>query len=248
MQCLSSNTTFIYIKPYKFLFLQFANKLDNLNIRGVLKMLVFVSLVLGVSGCYKEISLIPVNSKNKFYIDMPDATMRRVLQSRDEHFYLLPTPHLYFDENAYKVDYIKTRGASALSFQRKSLSVNLDEEIAFKTSSGETRLFDKFKFISMVFDYTYIENRLSHILLNKIELWPLHSFYTEVIFNRKHHQGLYLFVEDPEDYAIYQQNAAVIMRRYYNNVISDNELHPAVDQNLESYYVNEFTRIYSNIP
>jgi spore coat protein H len=99
----------------------------------------------------------------------------------------------------------------------------------------------------MVFDYTYIENRLSHILLSKIDLWPLHSFYTEVVFNRKHHQGLYLFVEDPEEYAIYQKDAEVIMRRYYENVISDIELHSSIDQNLENDYIKDFTQIYTII-
>ncbi len=219
----------------------------NLKTQRIKNILALILFVLALSGCYKESSLIPLNSQNIFYIDMPDTTMKHVLESRDERFYLLPTPQLYFDQNAYKVDHIKTRGASALKFQRKSYSVNLDDYIALENAPGQTRLFEKFKLISMVFDYTYIENRLSHILLSKIDLWPLHSFYTEVVFNRKHHQGLYLFVEDPEEYAIYQKDAEVIMRRYYENVISDIELHSSIDQNLENDYIKDFTQIYTII-
>ena len=76
---------------------------------------------------------------------------------------------------------IRTRGKSALLFQRKSFLVFLNETLAIAGRNGSDMAYLKrFKLISMAIDFTYIENKIGLGILEA--------------------QGIYLLVEDPEQY------------------------------------------------
>jgi spore coat protein H len=106
--------------------------------------------------------------------------------------------------------------------------------------------FEKFKLLSLSQDYTYIENRISHLFLQNLGIWPLHTFYAEVMLNN-HHQGLYLFVEYHQEYLFTNNKADVVLRRYYQNELSKVEVNPSKNITDSTAYVNRFYSIYDSI-
>lgn len=209
------------------------------------KVFSYVFFSVALTSCYDEVIIVPEYQHNKFNIVLDDRQVDEVLESRGEQFYISPLPHLYYGGVQLYIDHIKIRGQSALNFQRKSFSVNLDEDLILHRENEEYLLLKKFKLLSLVYDYNYIENRLAHILLNKIDLWNLHSFYTEVLFNNSNHQGLYLFVEDPEEYLMTNNAAEVVIRRYYRGEISKVEVRDDLTESTKNTYLDAFSEIYS---
>lgn len=214
-----------------------------LNIRGS-KFFVLTAFVF-LTSCYKEYYIWPEHQNNIFSFVMLAAAEKKILDSRGEQFTIEPLPQMNYGGTNYLIGKMSIRGQSVLDFQRKSYSINMNGSIELVDSDSIFHQLEKFKLISMVFDYTYIENRLSQLLLNEIELWPLCSFFTEIEINA-HHQGLYLFIEDPVDYFIEKKHADCVLRRYYRNEISSIDLNPYTASNNSDYYIEQFKSIYTN--
>jgi hypothetical protein len=176
---------------------------------------------------------------------LPDATVDRILQSREKKLYIDSLRKMTYGDVPFEVDRLNTRGASALNFQRKGFAVNLSNAIPFVQQNAQAKAFEKFKLIAMVFDYTYIENRLSHIMLNKLNLWPLYSFYTELMLNDRH-QGLYLFIEDPDEYLFENKSANVVIRRDYRGNVSELMVSGSGKYG-ENAYRESFKNIYNTL-
>lgn len=206
--------------------------------------LIIVEMLISTS-CYQEFTIVPNHTNNIFSLTMSANAEKKIMDSRGEQFSIEPLPVLTYGGTQYLLGQMKIRGQSALDFQRKSYSINLDNSISFLIEDNSLRKFEKFKLIAMVFDYTYIENRLSHRLLNEIELWPLYSFFTELKIN-DHHQGLYLFIEDPSTFAFKIKNADFILRRYYRNEIASFELNQSVALYKSQEYIEKFRSIYTD--
>ena len=203
-----------------------------------------ISLLLFVS-CYEEYITVPAYQNNVFVFELPDTNVERILESREEKLYFSSRCLMKYGNVPFEVDRLNTRGASALNFQRKGFAVNLTNAIPFIQHDVQTKAFEKFKLIAMVFDYTYIENRLSHIMLNKLNLWPLYSFYTELMLNDLH-QGLYLFIEDPDEYLFENKSANVVIRRDYRGNISELMVSGLGKYN-ENTYRESFKNIYKTL-
>lgn len=205
-------------------------------IAGVLFILLF-------NSCYKEQEIFTDPKSSIYNFIMTDSIENRILTSRNTRFHLDPIPTMEYDSKIYELDKMSVRGQTTTNFQRKGFAVNIKGRVEIG-NENEIRTFEKFKLISLVWDYTYIENRLSHLLLNEIELWPLRSFFTQVKLNN-HHQGLYLFIEDPEDYLFNYKNAEIVIRRYYRNGVSQ------IDSNLNTkgsdYYIDLYKSFYQTI-
>jgi len=208
--------------------------------------LAFISLFLFVS-CYKEYITVPAYQNNVFVFELPDATVDSILLSREIKIYIDSLHAMTYGNVSFEVDRLNTRGASALNFQRKSFAVNLTNAMPFaqQDEDAQTKAFEKFKLIAMVFDYTYIENRLSHIMLNKLNLWPLYSFYTELMLNDLH-QGLYLFIEDPDEFLFENKGANVVIRRDYKGNISELMV-SGLGKYSENAYRESFKSIYNTL-
>ncbi|MDA3880437.1 MAG: CotH kinase family protein [Prolixibacteraceae bacterium] len=222
-------------------------KIEMNSIIKKLNYIIFVALLAIVNSCYNEILIIPDYNDNVFNVTLSESAIDRILEARGEQFYISPLPKLSYGSVPLQLDHMKIRGQSALNFQRKSYSVNLDDFLVFKNDTNDFIYIEKFKLLSMVYDYTYIENRLSHILLSQIGLWDLRSFYTQVVFNDDKHQGLYLFVEDPEDYLIQNKDADIVIRRYYRGEISKTELADGITTSESEKYSADFNDIYSTL-
>jgi len=148
----------------------------------------------------------------------------------------------------YVLDKLSTRGESTLDYRRKSFSVHLDEQVQIENReySGSFHSLKDFKLVSMVHDYTYIENRIAMGLLQKLNLWNLFYKYVEVRINN-HTLGVYMLIEDPEDYAIDKLGSEYILRRGYQGTIYKYEYKPSIYLIPNDEYVKAFNNIYSYI-
>jgi len=159
-----------------------------------------------------------------------------------------PKPEFKFRNKKYKLNKIMTRGETALRYYRKSFSIHLYEPIQIEDRdySGEYYSLKNFKLISMVLDYTYIEERIAMGLLQKLNLWNLFYKYVEVRINNNT-QGVYLLVEDPEDYVIDCLRSEFILRRGYQGQINKYEYEPLIYNIPQADYEKTFYNIYSLI-
>lgn len=208
--------------------------------------------------------------ENSFHIFVDDKTENEIYESRNRKIDLDYFTDLYFGSTKYHLDNIHTRGQSALGYRRKNFSVNINGKFSlYDDNLKDTLHFEKYILSSMSMDYTYIENKISHFLLKEIDLWPLHSFYTEVFINN-HHQGLYLFIENLKEYASKKKKAISILRRGYNHQISeiqtkkDDDLYNLLKRGYNNYiaanlnfqnmkvisdpYIRKFNHIYEILP
>jgi spore coat protein H len=180
---------------------------------------------------------------------MTDEQEQLVYDSRNEKIEITnPEAQFEFRGKKYQLDRLATRGESALDYRRKSFSVHLDKEIQIEDReySGLYQGLKDFKLVAMVHDYTYIENRVAIGLLHKVNLWNLFYKYVEVRINNNT-QGVYLLIEDPEDYALDKLESEFILRRGYRAQISKYEYNPWIYLISLDEYINTFNSIYSFI-
>ncbi|UCH14691.1 MAG: CotH kinase family protein [Bacteroidales bacterium] len=159
-----------------------------------------------------------------------------------------PKPVFKYRDQEYDLDNIRIRGESSLRFRRKSFSVHLNEPIQVENReySGIYHSMKSFKLISMVYDFTYIENRIGMALLQEVNLWNLFYKYVEVRINGNT-QGTYMLIEDPEDYVIDKLRSEFILRRGYQAQISKYEYEPLIFNIAQEDYENTYYKIYSLI-
>lgn len=192
-----------------------------------------------VFGCNNSPNELKLN-ENSFQIFVAVKTENEIYESRNRKIDLDYFTKFYFGRTKYQLDNINTRGQSALGYRRKNFSVNVNGKISiYDNNLKDTLQFEKFVLSSMSMDYTYIENKISHFLLKEIDLWPLHSFYTEVFINN-HHQGLYLFIENLKEFASKKKNAISILRRGYNHQII--EIQTKKDDKLDNLFKSSYNK------
>ena len=200
-----------------------------------------------ISSCYKEVE-VPLYSGAVFELSVSPEMQEFIYDSRDTS-YTIYEPQMTFSLDNWPLDLkeIRTRGKSALRFQRKSYMVNLNQAVALTAINGsEIKKLSRFKLIAMAMDYTYIENRIGYGILEKQEIMPLFYRYVELKINGIS-QGVYLLVEDPEKY--YKEHGSeYILRRGYYNSIADAEYEPSFHSIPRENYETRFREIYSKLP
>ena len=199
-------------------------------------------------SCSKE-NIVPIDNNNGvFNIIVNSKLEEKLYDSRGESYGLIRNnTALYYGNQKLNLKNFSIRGGSALDFRRKSFSVGLSEKTSISSPSLTSDLMvESFKLSSMPFDFTYIESFLSFQLLEMNELWNLKTFYTQLMINNNH-QGLYMFIENPEEYAFSKWNAEVVIRRYYRHQISKTEINPEGSPEKTQFYIDQFYSIYELI-
>ena len=196
-------------------------------------------------------------AKNKYIIcnadvinlTMTDEQEQLIYDSRNEKIEINnPVPGFEYRDKEYELKRLSTRGESTLNYKRKSFSVHLDEHVQIENReySGLYYGLKDFKLVALVHDYTYIENRTAIGLMEKINIWNLFYKYVEVRIN-DNSQGVYLLIEDPEDYAIDLLRSEFILRRGYQANIYKYEYKPLLYFKTMDEYVKVYNKIYSFI-
>ena len=202
-----------------------------------------------LTACIKEDNDVTTDpEKEVFNLVATDSQREYINSSRGEQYEVTdPIPELHFAGSTYTIDRLEIRGDNTLNFTRKGFGVNMNRKINLINPQEQVeRKYEEFKLLSMVYDYTYIENSTAVGLFKEVGLWPVCSFFTEVMLN-DHTQGLYHFIEDPVEYFIEQKNASFVVRRGYDHVVKAYSINPDSQQNTEEY-INRLDKIYSILP
>lgn len=203
-------------------------------------------VILALSSCYRE-ELVAEESPLLFELEISEAKRKALHESRDSVISISPEEMSFsFQGEELAIDALRTRGESAQRYRRKSFSVFLDRDAGISHHDlSRNKDLERFKLIAMAMDYTYIENRVGFGLLEKLGLMPLLFSYAELKINGST-EGLYLLVEDPEEYFV-ETGAEVIIRRGYNHRIDDLEYQPGYHYLKPAYYEGRYHEIYDSL-
>lgn len=210
-----------------------------------LYLILIISFLL--SSCYEEYELPEAGW------DVFDMTISR--ESLDSLFvrhdigYVITDPLLELNLNSQRVymKKLRVRGRTSLDFRRKSFSVDLEYPIYLQFTHGsEMKRLSGFKLISLCMDYTYINNRLAYGILQQAGVMPLFFKYVELRINGDT-QGIYLLVDDPEEW-IRELGSEYIFRRDYHHALRDPDYHPNARGISQEEYERRFTEIYDALP
>ena len=208
---------------------------------------IFIFGILLIStSCYQE-EILFESVGEKFELTISPALQVFLHQSKDTT-YTLDDPGIQFMMNDSPVDLkeIRTRGKNALNFPRKSFSVFLKQAVFISGRNGRKgKLLERFKLLAMPMDYTYMENRLGLGLLEQTGATPLFFKFVELGINGET-QGVYMLVEDPEEFAR-DLGSEYILRRGYQSWIADSEYEPSFHSIPEKDYKDRFTEIYHSL-
>jgi hypothetical protein len=218
-----------------------------MKIKILLYLIFFFVTQFFLSQCKKVYETPADPEKEVFNFIVTESQRQYINSSRGKAFDVIdPVPWLDYAGESYTLDRFNIRGENSLNFERKCFGINMDRKIILRNPDEPVaRKFEEFKLISMVFDYTYIENSTAVGLFREVNLWPVYSFFTEVKLN-DYTQGLYHFIEDPVEYFIEQKNSSFVLRRGYDHVIRKytaglNPIHEPQS------YISRFKKIYSDI-
>ena len=203
-------------------------------------------MLAGISSCYKEVEL-PHNPDVVFELSVTPEMQEFIYNSRDTSYSIKEAGmEFLMDNKVLDLKEIKTRGKSALRFQRKSFAVVLNETLAIEGRNGfDMAYLKRFKLISMAMDNTYIENRIGYGILEEQGIMPLFYRFVELKINGST-QGIYLLVEDPEQYYL-DIGSEFILRRGYYNSFDDIEYSPSYHYIPRESYEARFQEIYSSL-
>lgn len=208
--------------------------------------IILFGLMLLTLSCYRE--EIDLERENViFNLSVSPEVQNFILESRDTSYTVVsPGISLSFNDEPLMLREIRTRGESALRYQRKSFSVFLEESLLIPGRAGKkSGNFSRFKLVALTMDYTYIENRIGFGILEEAGIMPLFYRFVEFQINGQT-QGVYLLVEDPETY-FKDQGSEFILRRGYNHRIDDVEFESSGFFSREEYE-SRFKEIYSVLP
>lgn len=209
-----------------------------------IRLIPIILILIGISSCYQEVDLPPVPDAVFELLVSPDM-QDFIYNSRDTSYIIDETGmEFLFGGQPLNLDLIKTRGKTALRYQRKSYVVVLNEPLAITGRDGTGMVhLRRFKLISLAMDYTYIESRIAFGILEEQGIMPLFYRFVELKINGST-QGVYLLIEDPEQYYI-EIGSEYILRRGYYNSIDDSEYEPGTQGVPRASYETRFREIYS---
>lgn len=137
---------------------------------------------------------------------------------------------------------IHTRGQTTLKFRRKSFSLSFDRKVIIYKNK-ESKEFQNIYALNLVLDKNYVNNRLAFALLVKIGFPDLYYSYGEVRINNQS-EGIYLFIERPQDWAFNEGTPFMIRRGDQHDltkVITKKKLNPVETQ----LFTNKCENLYA---
>ncbi|WP_421796892.1 CotH kinase family protein [Haliscomenobacter sp.] len=116
-----------------------------------------------------------------------------------------------YDNQELAPETMKLRGKTSLKFRRKSYRVELSAPFTFNTAQGQKAL-KNFHLLSLTMDRGYFGNRLAFACLRETGVANLYHSYLELKINGQS-EGLYCFIQRPEDYALEDLGSPYVLRR-----------------------------------
>lgn len=208
--------------------------------------LLFINFI-ALAGCYKETLLFDDRFNESLNFVMRQEQEDTIYNAHNVKLDIEPNPRLFIGERVYEVDDFELRGESALRFRKKSFNVRTAIPLEFNNPniSNSTIALRELKLISLVSDYTFIENRITFDFFKQVGVQPLFFIFKEVLIN-SNTQGLYLLVESPASYTL-KQNHECLIRRGRAGAIADSWFYANYSGYNENDYHKAYYKIYNTI-
>jgi len=173
-----------------------------------------------------------------FKLEVPDKLERKILKSLGEKFDLYAF-EFSMNDRPLEVKSCNTRGNNTLNFRRKSFSLSLKNAIKF-----DGKNLKKIAINNLAMDKNHWRNRISFLLMDYLEIFPLVNGHTELQINNRT-QGVYLLVQKSDDYTR-QLKSPLLLRRQYKGRYEVEEMNDDAKDLLKQFKaVNKFTRKFS---
>jgi spore coat protein H len=179
-----------------------------------------------------------LGKKNRFSLMVNDYLEDKLQDITGEKL-KIPSSELEYNGEKVKMKSCKTRGQTTLYFRRKSYSISLEDPIVI----GEDKV-KKLAINNLAMDRNYYRNRLSFMLMDRIDIFHLDNVFAELMINGNT-AGLYLAIQKPEDY-MRSLDSKLLVRRGYNEkfLIEESDGKGARDQIKRLREITKFTRRY----
>ena len=157
----------------------------------------------------------------------------------------LKKPILKINEKDCEVKDLHTHGNTTLYLRRKSFNFHLDAPAHFLVDDKRVKL-KKFDAISLSMDKLYMRNRIAFELMEKLRLFNMTYTYSDLSIN-DNHEGIYMIIEHPKEWAIKKKDAPFVIRRGYDHRIEKQYARNSLDKNEVKEYKNKYNQIYKSI-
>lgn len=166
-----------------------------------------------------------------------------LLQSKGRKM-TLKNPILIVQGDTAKVKEIHSRGNNSLTFEHKSLSVDLNHAVKVRIG-GKTIGLKKFDLLNLVMDKNLWHNRWAFLCMQHVSLFPLQQTFSPVWINNQP-QGIYLLVEKPRHYITSAIKSPYLLRRGIDHAVADEYIETPSKEEAKKYKA-QFTSIYDDI-
>jgi len=166
-----------------------------------------------------------------------------LLQSKGRKM-TLKNPVMIVNGDSARVKEIHSRGNNSLTFEHKSLSVDLDRSIEVYAGNEKFKM-KKFDLLNLVMDKNLWHNRWAFSCLKELELFPLHQTFCGLYINEQP-QGIYLLVDKAHYYTSGSAKSPYMLRRGVNHVIAD-EYIDTPDKEEAKRYKQQYLSVYEDL-
>ena len=155
------------------------------------------------------------------------------------------TGKIIINGDTLKPKEISTRGQSTLMFKRKSLSFKLESRASFR-HGNMTKSLKKFSLLSLSMDQYYCRNRLAFEMMDTLGIFKLFYSFCELRINGKS-EGVFMILERPEDWALKEKSAPLVLRRGYDHQIIETKTDSETKRKATKYYLGNYRQIYRSL-
>jgi hypothetical protein len=163
-----------------------------------------------------------------------------LLRSKGEKT-VLKNPVMTIGKDTAKVKEVHSRGNNSLTFEHKSLAVDLENAVAIYYYGKKVKI-KKFDLMNLVMDKNLWHDRWAFLTMAELNIFPLFSTYCTVWINDQP-QGIYLLVEKPRHFTTTEVKSPYMIRRGVNHVI-DGEYVDTPDKEQSKKYKKQYLTLY----
>lgn len=206
-------------------------------------MRILFSLLFVIIGVYASGQPADVSAFPEIRITISRGQMNNLLQSKGEKM-VMKNPVMMINREAAEVKEIHSRGNNSLTFEHKSLSVDLQKGITIEQQGKKVKV-KKFDLMNLVMDKDLWHNRWAFLNMNKLDIFPLFNTFCTLWINDQP-QGIYLLVEKPRHYTTGEAKSPYMIRRGPEHNI-DGDYVDTENKDEVKRYKKQFQRLYEDI-
>jgi spore coat protein H len=140
---------------------------------------------------------------------------------------------------------ISTRGQSTLMFRRKSLTFKLNSKASFRNGNRSESL-KEFYVLNLAMDKYYCRNLLAFKMMEEVGIFDLFYSLCELRVNDRS-EGIFMIIEQPEEWAIRKENSPLVIRRGYDHSIDKTKADRKTERNDTKKYLGYYRQIYKSL-